>query len=168
MDLHLLLWYSEDVIRAQLGLLAIIARVGGARVLEVCVAAVDRLDGGAAGGIRAPRLVKMACHTVLEQLVVGLESNREEGRSDLDAWVVSARQVYTQTSALLNSCDDDRDEEQDDNDDDEDNEDDDNGAGRARFVRYRSSSCTLMLSCSAILVITRLIMPFSPHPSQFA
>jgi hypothetical protein len=122
-DLHLLLWLSEEAIRAQLGLLAIIARVGGARVFEGCVPPTG-LDGHVSE-IGSGELVDVACRTVLGLLAEGDDDSNVDGRGDIGTWVVGARQVYTQMSALLNSSVEDDDEDDEDDDDEHDGDDDD-------------------------------------------
>jgi len=62
---------------------------------------------------------------VLGLLAEGDDDSNVDGRGDIGTWVVGARQVYTQMSALLNSSVEDDDEDDEDDDDEHDGDDDD-------------------------------------------
>ena len=89
--------------------------------MEGCLPAPE--PGRHGGGIRAARLVDVACRTVLEQLADGVGADLNRVVLDVDAWVIGARQVYTQTCALLNSSGVHDDDANDDDDDDGDDDD---------------------------------------------
>eukprot|EP00035_Acanthoeca_spectabilis_P019342 m.420116 g.420116 ORF g.420116 m.420116 type:complete len:4951 (+) comp16844_c0_seq9:156-15008(+) len=96
-DVHLILWYAEDEIRAQLDLLAIVGQLSP-ESLRKCVQGIAEHGQTAA-------LIKRACSLKLRQLIPQHETEMETvtSASELTSWLPGATRVYIQASALLNA-----------------------------------------------------------------